>query len=659
MQKSKSAVIFIGCLWAAAPVIAEDAVTIEPVIVSATRTSSAVANTATGITIISRDQIDASGAASIADILRGYGGVQVSDFFGDGSRATVSLRGFGGNAQNNTLIMVDGRRLNNSDQGAPDLNTILLQDVERIEIVQGSAATLYGDQAVGGVVNIITRSPARRRGSVRSAAGTDEYRSVIVDVEDRLANGLGMRMSAAARHADNYRYQNDQEFQSLGGRIDYRRDWGVAYFEYQDVREDLETPGALFLDQIAVNRRQALNPGDFIDTDTQAARAGLVVHLPRWWRFETEFTNRYSEGEGIQSVVGAPSGVLTKRHHREFTPRIVREWRNTHGTAVFAAGADVFWTDYRLVSDIGVTDDVQTTYAGYIRLVWPIASRLTVTTGHRQARVDNDLFVSNVFQGVLLPEGSEVDDGAGASELGLSFDLMPEWRLYGRVERNYRFVNADEYGSAAGAFPVPTTPVTQTGRSAELGTAWQDGSLTAQAGVYQLDLENEIEFDPIRFINTNIGETRRRGAFIDGAWSPFEALTLSAHYGYVDARIVSGPLEDLNVPFVAQHTFLVGADFGFAPAVSLHLEAVGTSERSAVGDFEEAFPGAPGYVIANANLRWRWRFLEADLRVGNLLDKEYADNAQLGVRAPLFATETVRFPAPERTLMLTVGLHYE
>ncbi|MCG3144974.1 MAG: Vitamin B12 transporter BtuB [Gammaproteobacteria bacterium] len=659
MHKSISAVILAGHLWAAAPVIAEDAVTLEPVIVSATRTGSAVTNTATGITVISREQIDARGAADVADVLRGYGGVQVSDLFGDGSRPTISLRGFGGNAQNNTLIMVDGRRLNNSDQGAPDLSTIQLQDVERIEIVQGSAATLYGDQAVGGVINIITRTPTRLRGSVRAAAGTDEYRSAIVDIEDRLANGLGMRLSAAARHADNYRYQNDLEYHSLGGKIDYRRDWGEAYFEYQDMREDLETPGGLFLDQIAVNRRQALNPGDFIDTDTQAARAGLVVHLPRSWRFETEITNRYSDGEGIQSVVGTPSDVLTKRHHREFTPRVVREWQGTHGTAVFAAGADVFWTDYRLVSDIGVTDDVQTSYAGYVRLVWPIASRLTVTTGHRQARVNNDLFVSNVFQGVLLPEGSEVDDDAGASELGLSFDLAPKWRLYGRVERNYRFVNADEYGSAAGAFPVPTTPVTQTGRSAEIGSAWQGSRLAAQVGVYQLDLENEIEFDPIRFINTNIGETRRRGAFIDGAWSPFEALTFSAHYGYVDARIVSGPLADRSVPFVAEHTFLVGADLGFAPAVTLHLEAVGTSERSAVGDFDEAFPGAPGYVIANANLRWRWRFLEADLRVGNLLDKEYVDNAQLGVRPPLFATETVRFPSPERTLMLTVGLHYE
>jgi outer membrane receptor protein involved in Fe transport len=358
-------------------------------------------------------------------------------------------------------------------------------------------------------------------------------------------------------------------------------------------------------------------------------------------------------------VNAIPSNVLTKRHHREFTPRIVREWQNAHGTAVFTAGADMFWTDYRLVSDIGVTDDEQSTYAGYARLVWPISARLTTTTGHRQARVNNDLFVSNVFQGILLPAGSEIDDDASASELGISLDLTPAWRVYGRVERNYRFVNADEYGSAAGAFPVPATPVTQTGRSAEIGSAWQGGSASVQAGVYQLDLENEIEFDPIRFINTNIGETRRRGAFIDAAWSPLEALTLSAHYGFVDATIVGGALEGLNVPFVADHTFLVGADYRVATGLNMHVEALGTSDRSAVGDFDEALPGAPGYVLANVNLRYRWRRLEAGLRVSNLLDKEYVDNAQVGFRAPSFTSETVQFPAPERTVMLTVGMRYE
>ena len=123
---------------------------IPPVIVSAARTEQSTLTTPASITVITRKQIDDSGARHIVEVLRGQGGVQINDLYGDGSRASVDMRGFGDAAGSNTLVLVDGRRLNNPDIGSPDLNSIALEDVERIEIVQGSAGVLFGDQAVGG-----------------------------------------------------------------------------------------------------------------------------------------------------------------------------------------------------------------------------------------------------------------------------------------------------------------------------------------------------------------------------------------------------------------------------------------------------------------------------------------------------------------------------
>ncbi|MFA7592969.1 MAG: TonB-dependent receptor plug domain-containing protein, partial [Thiohalobacteraceae bacterium] len=138
---------------------AAGAVRLEPVVVSATRSLQSSVPTPAAISIIDRTEIEASGALQITEVLRGRGGVQLSDPYGDGSRAVIGMRGFGENAAANTLILVDGRRLNNSDLAAPDLNSIALKDVERIEIIHGSAGVLFGDQAVGGVINIITRVP--------------------------------------------------------------------------------------------------------------------------------------------------------------------------------------------------------------------------------------------------------------------------------------------------------------------------------------------------------------------------------------------------------------------------------------------------------------------------------------------------------------------
>ena len=149
-----------GALIAAAaqPAPVYPATEIPAVVVSAARTQQSVLTTPASITVITREQIEASRARHIHEVLRSQGGVQIRDLYGDGSRATVDMRGFGETAGSNTLILVDGRRLNNPDIATPDLNSIALEDVERIEIVQGSAGVLFGDQAVGGVINADRRS---------------------------------------------------------------------------------------------------------------------------------------------------------------------------------------------------------------------------------------------------------------------------------------------------------------------------------------------------------------------------------------------------------------------------------------------------------------------------------------------------------------------
>src|SRR5581483_527248 len=145
----------------------------ESVIVTATRSEQPQNRLPAAMTVITRADIERSGAHTLAEALRGVAGGQISgDFYGDGSSAVIDMRGFGVGANATTLVLVDGRRLNNPDIAPPDLASISLESVERIEIIQGSAGTLYGDQAVGGVVNIVTRQAAKLAGDVRLEGGS-------------------------------------------------------------------------------------------------------------------------------------------------------------------------------------------------------------------------------------------------------------------------------------------------------------------------------------------------------------------------------------------------------------------------------------------------------------------------------------------------------
>ncbi|MGV8837097.1 TonB-dependent receptor plug domain-containing protein, partial [Cellvibrio sp.] len=147
---------------------------LETVYVSATRSETVQMPVATQIKVITEEEIRVSGAKLLSEVLRTQAGIQLTDSDGSGARnVTASMRGLSG--ANNVLVLVDGRKLNNPSLAAPALNTVSLKDVERIEIVQGSAGVLYGDQAVGGVINIITRRAVAGEvdGSISATIGTD------------------------------------------------------------------------------------------------------------------------------------------------------------------------------------------------------------------------------------------------------------------------------------------------------------------------------------------------------------------------------------------------------------------------------------------------------------------------------------------------------
>ncbi|HXK57446.1 MAG TPA: TonB-dependent receptor plug domain-containing protein, partial [Gammaproteobacteria bacterium] len=323
---------------------AGEATVLDTVVVSATRSEQTSVPTPASISVINAQDIERSGARNIAELLRGRAGIQVRDRFGDGSSGAVfDLRGFGETAGSNTLIMIDGRRLNNStDIAAPDLATVALKNIERIEIVQGSAGTLFGNQAVGGVINIITRTPQEFHADLDVTAGSYNSRTITASVSDRLESGLAYRLAAETRDSDNYRDNNTLEYDNLVGRIDYNYAGGSVFAEIHKTHEALETPGGLFADELERDRRQsiAVYADDFQDTHTVLGRVGLNHDLNDRWSLNMELAYRDVERDfansfrsGVQPPANQTRDVYT------FTPRLVGVVPMNGGEAQFTIGA--------------------------------------------------------------------------------------------------------------------------------------------------------------------------------------------------------------------------------------------------------------------------------------------------------------------------------
>ncbi len=109
------------------------------------------------ITVINSDDIEKSTATQLVDLLSREANINIRTFTGNDKFGGIDIRGMGDSSSSNVLVLVDGVRLNNDDLSGPDLSSVPLSQIERIEIIRSGGSVRYGNGAVGGVVNIITK----------------------------------------------------------------------------------------------------------------------------------------------------------------------------------------------------------------------------------------------------------------------------------------------------------------------------------------------------------------------------------------------------------------------------------------------------------------------------------------------------------------------
>lgn len=167
IERTRRAALAAGLVVFSFPAIAQPGVeTPSDIVLTPGRSPEAVSRSGSAVTVIRAAEFEASSGKSLADLFRQVPGVSVTEAGGPGQAATVRVRGA---EARHTLVLVDGVRVNDPSTGASefDFNAIAPGDVERIEVLRGPQSALYGSDAIGGVINIITR---KGRGGYRGFA---------------------------------------------------------------------------------------------------------------------------------------------------------------------------------------------------------------------------------------------------------------------------------------------------------------------------------------------------------------------------------------------------------------------------------------------------------------------------------------------------------
>jgi len=647
-----SAILTIFCLIIPCLVLAQqEDVTLEEVVVTATRDVEEVRKIPANVTVITRKEIERSNAQVVVDVLRDEVGVVVRDFYGNGKTASVDVRGFGETAPLNTLVLVDGRRVNEIDLSGTDWTQIPLDQIERIEIVRGPGSVLYGDNAVGGVINIITKKPEKAF-SAQAGIALGSYH---FNKENGSVGGkwgpLGAILNFGYNATEGYRDNGWFRAKDIGGKITYDANENITLsLDGSFHRDDQGLPGGIPKALLEEDRRATLSPEDKAETDDGYLDFGMKARLWDVGRIEADLSYRERDVEDFFRSYF----FQDERNLRTwgFTPRYILEkpiW--SHGNKL-TVGLDLYRSesevDYKSsYPGFAYTDYVEVkkkSVGAYFLDQFSILENLILSLGYRYEWVDYDLFQRSSNAKDTLRESEP------AWNIGLDYLFDKRSSAFVSVKRSFRFPVSDELIQYYPTFQVNASMEPQTGYHYEVGVrhAFTDeieGNLT----LFLMDLDDEIFFNPEpgSFANENFPKTRRQGLEIGTRVLPFPWLAIWGNYGYMRPLLRKAPYSNNDIPGVPRHKGAGGVDIEFPKGFLLSGKVNAVGSRHLISDWQNQFEKLDGYYTVDVKLSYVWRGLKAFVGVNNLTNQEYEQWAVTNATG----TSQVFYPSPERTFV--------
>lgn len=637
-------------------------------------------------TVITADDIAHSPGQTLQDVIAQVPGVQLTNLYGgvNGTGTTVDMRGFGAFATANTLILINGRRLNDIDLARVDLSTIPLNSIERVEITRGnSGAVLYGDNAVGGVINIVTKTGAGGPPvAIRGEAGVGSFNQRMASVSTAVNSGpWSTSFYGNAIKSDGYRDNNALDQRNGVGNLNYSTPGLSAFLTLSGDDQKLGLPGgrivdpAAGIDLLATARQGAATPFDYANKQGANLTAGFTRTLVN----------------GVDLIVDG--GVRDKKQQAGFfgnDPSIPFNYVDTHLQtwsitprlsiknpimgipSAILTGIDYYDATYhsdrpefRGAAPIHVYDLKQQTLAGY----WQQTVGLLPSTDFSYgARVQNtslgardryDPTAPGAFDIQAMPLDS--NETQYALHVGLEHRFTETFSVFGRAAHAFRTPDVDERVASGPAFdPVSFAPIpqtfklkTQTSSDVEGGFRIKTGIFQVQTSVYSMDLENEIHFDPVNFFNYNLDPTRRYGAETSASVKVSDSVLLRGGMAYTRAVFREGPFAGDDVPLVSRYTANAGVTWNiWQNYLVFDATLRGWSSRIMDNDQANTQSRIPANATADLKLSGQYEHLFWSLSVNNVLNALYYDYA---IASSFTAGRFSAYPLPGRTYMVKAG----
>ena len=638
--------------------------------------------------VIHADEILTSGASNILDVLQDKANLNLQSFNGTGKNASIDIRGMGATSVSNVLLLVDGQRLNNEDLSGADFSTISLQSIQRIEVIRGGGNVRYGNGAVGGVINIITRKPETRglHGAIHFQTASYHPRDTRISLGLSHKN-LTLSTDIAESSHEGFRENGGLERYSINTRLRYSiDDWFSTDASISYSSDQAGLPGPVSLQQFRGTRasRQATqSPFDYSDTEELRIGLGYQVKNERLGSLSVKTFFRERKNPFIlgfnpnQSVANQIAQTQVRSLSLSLNYKNTFTAFNIHNA--LDAGIESHLVDYLRREDGTSLVDASQRREGKVRrnsaflsLTHFLNDRISLHSAYRlehYASQQRDKTLRQVVSTcdtktitIFIPfpvsttelincqnrfiANNRIDNEwiNHAGTLGVEWDVNEKLKLFSNIRLNFRSPNVDELLFASNNLGP------QQGFNKEVGLRFnKDDRFSASLVYFDLETRDEIVFaNSPAFpagINRNLDTiTERKGMELETKIQATPDISLRANLGYVRPRLVD---QKKDIPLVPRVTASSSIQYTLHRNTTFQLLARHVSKRLDGNDFgSRQFPRLKPYTVFDVLSHYQKDKFQLFAGIKNLSNEVYST----------LAYSATYYPMPERTAY--AGFHY-
>lgn len=591
-----------------------------PTISSATRTQEPASHIGSSVSVITAEQIARSGRTTVAELLRGIPGVDVVNQGGPGRVSSIFLRG--ANSEQ-TKVLLDGIPLNDpiSPGRAFDFSTLTLDNIDRIEILRGPQSTLYGSDAIGGVILIFTKKGARPFAASVGVSGgafnTSREFAHVAAASDQTYFSLGGSyfdtngFSAADRRLPGNSEPDGFFLGTLAGRAGWTPFENFDFdfvFRYNRATSEIDDGGGPFMD----------DPNQVNFTEQAFFRAQIrYENLPGWWEqiLAFNFADHHRENRDDLDLLHPFDSFFS---HFNGQLRMV-DWQNnflltdantlTVGTMYSDENGDsAFFGDSFFGPFSGDSAEQSLRDAAvYAQDQIRVADSWFTTLGVRQDHY-SQAGTANTYRATSLYRFPELQTAFRGS-LGTAFKAPTIFQLFDGFSGNPLLMPEESKGWDCG-----------------VDQPLFDGQLVLSGTYFRNDFSNLIDFDPQTFRFFNVGSALASG--VEGECQALltERTTATLSYTHLQTRDRATDLPLLRRPRDKAAMRLSRTIFDGRGSTGLTLLYVGNRDDRDFSVFPDRRVELPHYIVLNGSMQWQVTdHLEFHGNVDNLFNEKYQE----------------------------------